>query len=68
MAATASSWVSKCTSASPVAFPLELYSMVILTGFSGAKNYEAKQRNEHELWLPLFPLARNTVVHWVMML
>lgn len=38
IAATASSWVSKCTSASPVAFPLELYSIVILTGFSGAKN------------------------------
>lgn len=32
--------------------------MVILTGFSGAKNYEAKQTNEHELWLPLFSLAR----------
>lgn len=45
MAATASSCVSKCTSASPVAFPLELYSMVTLTGFRGAKNYQRQQKH-----------------------
>lgn len=46
IAARASSWVSKCTSASPVAFPLELYSMVIRTGFSGAKNYVEKRHQK----------------------
>lgn len=42
MAAIASSCVSKWTSASPVAFPLELYSIVILTGFRGAKNFKER--------------------------
>lgn len=36
--ATVPSWASKGTSARPLAFPLELDSTVILTGFSEQRN------------------------------
>lgn len=39
MAATVSLWLLKCTWASPPTFSLELYSMVILMGFRGVKNF-----------------------------
>lgn len=46
IAATASSRLSKCTSASPVASPWALYSTMILVGFSGAKNWKGgKQKS-----------------------